>query len=172
MNTSKKQNAKKERMTTIQEICTAKTFVHSYYPGDNTKTHKKYTILNLEINEKKSTIFLELRNSNEEKERYTLNHFEEFLNRKTGPFCTFEHGEISFFSYHSKAEYEAELAELEAKRKAAIAEREAAIAKSKKELDEREAPKREAAIAKCKAEMAKRKEELAKKALFPSEVLA
>ena len=169
MNTSKKQNVKKERMTTIQEICIAKTFVDSLYPGDK-NLYNKYTILNLGI--ERDTIFLDVKDSNKKETKYTLNHFEEFLNRKTGPFCTFEHGEISFFSNHSEEEYKKELAEREAAREAAIAKYKAELAEREAELDKLEAPKRKAAIAKCKAEMAKRKEELAKKALFPSEVLA
>ena len=130
MNTSKKQNAKKERMSEIisEEILGAKTFVHSLYPGHE-ETYQKYTILKLEI--EGDTILFDLSDSNGIT-KYTLCDFKKCLNRETGDFYTFEHGEISFFSYHSKAEYEAKLAEREAKFKAAIAECEAALPKIKK----------------------------------------
>ena len=110
MNTSKKQNAKKERMSEIisKEILGATKFAYSLYPGYE-KTYKEYTILNLKI--ERDTIFLELRNSKGKKERYTLDHFEEFLNRETGPFCSYDNERISFFSNHSKTEYDAKLAE-------------------------------------------------------------
>ena len=112
MNTSKKQNAKKERMSEIisEEILGAKTFVRSLYPGHK-ETYQEYTILKLKI--EGDTILLELRNSKEET-KYTLCGFKKRLNRKTGPFCTFKHGKISSFCYHSKAEYEAKLAERKA----------------------------------------------------------
>lgn len=88
MNTSKKQNVKKERMNKIisKEIRDATKFVYSPYPGDK-NLYNKYTILNLGI--ERDTIFLDVKDSNKKETKYTLNHFEEFLNRKTGPFCTF-----------------------------------------------------------------------------------
>ena len=110
MNTSKKQNAKKERMSEIisEEILSATKFVYSLYPGDE-ETYKEYTILNLEI--ERDTIFLDLSDSNGKKEKYTLNHFEKFLNIETGPYCSYNNGTISFFSNQSEEEYKKELPE-------------------------------------------------------------
>jgi len=105
LNTSKKQNAKKERMS--EEICSAKKFVYCLYPGHE-ETYEEYTIECLTTNDEKSTIFLEVSNL-KGTTQYTLNHVNDFLDRKNGPYCSYNNGTISFFSNQSKQEYEKEL---------------------------------------------------------------
>ena len=87
-----------------EEICGAKKFVYCLYPGHE-ETYEEYTILNLKI--ERDTIFLELENS-KGTTKYTLNHVNDFLDRKNGPYCSYNNGKISFFSNQSKQEYELE----------------------------------------------------------------